>query len=257
MQESFVKYLAGLIDADGSIQFLYRPLKEGWRLQIHLALSAAESTDREGKLIKSLPEQTGLGTVTREIPANPNWSPRNVWHVCARSDCEKLIPRLAKHMVLKDGLFTWCLQKLRETKNVVLNEEDVESLKKELKSRREFPENLKKRSHPTWAWAAGFLDGGGYYSLRRGRYTRCGAVCHENDRVTLDLLHKAFGGSIRKERNVLRWHRNLGPRDASFASKFLGKMVQHSRLKKHKIEMILHANKQRLSRATPAGEATV
>lgn len=258
MNETLVKYLAGLVDADGCISLLYRPIKGGWRLQLHLSLSGAVSIDKHD-FIKSLPLSTKLGTTTSRQPENR--AKQNVWHVCKRSDLEKLLPRLIKHMVVKGGHFQWCLDMLRNTKNKVLSDKDVSALKAaHYISRRESVR--KSKNHPTWAWTAGFLDGDGYYSLRHNKKTgrtvcRMGAVSHKDDRESLDLLHKAFGGSIYNEKDWVRWHRNLGPRDAKFSLPFLAKVANHSHLKKHKIESIIHNIKQRLSKKTPEGEATV
>lgn len=257
MNESLVKYLAGLIDADGSLMFIYRPIKDGYRLQLHLALCAATSIDKQ-QFIPSLPSLTELGTVTYAEGKKDTWSDTYTWHVCKRSDFEKLIPRLVKHMVLRDGHFKWCLDILRETKGKILTEEDVARLKQAMPEVRRSIPHLKSHVHPTWAWTAGFLDGDGHYSLRYNKKTgrtvcRMGAVSQKSSRVTLDLLNKAFGGSLYEEEDCIRWHRNLGPRDAKFSLPFLAKMVQHSRLKKHKIETIIHNIKQRLSENMPKG----
>lgn len=255
LKESLVKYLAGLIDADGSLALLFRPIKGGYRLQLHLCLKAATSIDKH-QLIPSLPELTGVGTVTYHNETK--WSDIYAWHVTKRSDLERLIPRLIKHMILKDGHFNWCLDMLRATQGTVLTAADKERLQKISTEGRYTFAHLREHTHPTWAWTAGFLDGDGYYSLRFNKQTgrtvvRCGAVCHKNARVTLDLLHKAFGGSLYEEQDWIRWHRNLGPRDSKFSLPFLAKLTYHSKLKKHKIETLIHNIKQRLSENEPTG----
>lgn len=261
MNETLVKYLAGLIDADGSLAFIYRKVKSGYRLQLHLTLAASTSIDRTG-FISTLPTLTQLGTVTYYTPKNDNWAPNYTWHICKRSDHEKLLPRLIKHMVVKDGFFDWALAMLRNTKNKILTEEEVSMMRRIIPEVRITAPHRKEHVHPTWAWTAGFLDGDGHYSLRHNRktnrtVTRMGAVCHINHRASLDLLYKAFGGSLRVDGDCLRWHRNLGPRDAKFSLPFLAKITQHTHLKKHKVETIIHSIKQRLSENPPKGEAIV
>ena len=255
MNETLVKYLAGLFDADGTIQFIYRPLKDGYRLQVHMSVDGAESIDKKG-FIPSLPGLTELGTTTSRV--RENWSPVHTWHVCKRSDLEKIIPRITKHMVLKGTHFMWCLEMLRATQGKVLSSEEVDLLKESIKQSRINTKWRTAKKHPSWYWTAGFLDGDGYYSLRHNKKTgrttiRMGAVAHERDRATLDLLHKAFGGSLYKDGNVIRWHRNLGPKDANFSLPFLAKMSTRSRLKQHKIETIIHHIRQRLSEKKPKG----
>ena len=62
MQESLIKYLAGLCDADAALSFRFNPSKNGHRLHLLLHLSAAESIDKKGRFVKSLIELTGVGT---------------------------------------------------------------------------------------------------------------------------------------------------------------------------------------------------
>jgi hypothetical protein len=124
---------------------------------------------------------------------------------------------------------------------------------------------LRAKNHPTWAWLAGWLDGDGYYTMRYSKsdnYTamRVGGVAHINDAAVLEFIRDAFGGSIKphgQSENCMVWYRSLGVRDASFALSFLGKVVRHSRLKRHKIEQMIHFHRQRLSDLAPTGEATV
>ncbi len=89
---------------------------------------------------------------------------------------------------------------------------------------------------------------------------RVSVTAHITDIIALEFLQEAFGGTIRKNSrtdNVRVWWRGLGPANASFALRFLPKLVKHSRLKKHKIEQMIHFHKQRLSVSAPTGEATV
>src|SRR5690606_38752957 len=121
---------------------------------------------------------------------------------------------------------------------------------------------LKPKKHPTWAWVAGYLDGDGCYYMRQ-RKKNWGVstellvqvLAHHLDKVSLDLLHKAFGGrlykSVGKNDQCYTWTRNLGNSDKSFAIHFLRKVLRHSQLKKHKIEKLLHFHLQRLNDITP------
>ncbi len=124
---------------------------------------------------------------------------------------------------------------------------------------------IKPKKHPTWAWLSGYLDGDGWY---RHRYSKehnywsmsVGAVAHVNDRVALDFLQQSFGGSILphgQSENVLKWVRNLGVKDRSFALRFLPNIAKHSRLKRHKIDAMIHHHRQRLSDSSAKAQATV
>ena len=84
---------------------------------------------------------------------------------------------------------------------------------------------------------------------KRPKQTECrvGVVAHDDDLGTLLWLQKSFGGTVknRKDCKAHEWVRNLGPRDRSFAVKFLTKMVRFHPMKKWKIEQILNFHSTR------------
>ena len=238
--ETDIKYLAGLMDADGCLSFRFTDNY----CYLELSLAASESIDKHG-YIDSLAEYAGSISI-REYPGK-NWSPSHQWRVSKRSDLNMLIPRLTKHMVVKAQHWNNLFNKWNELRATVLSDKEIEDLKLWSEESRKIAGPLKPKNHPTWAWMAGFMDGDGYYSMQKGKVKhspnysslRIGAVCHKNDRVSLDLIKKAFGGSFKEEGDVLRWYRNIGPRDKDFAVPFLKKVHSHSKLKKWKIEQML------------------
>jgi len=243
-QESLIKYLAGLCDADASLSFRFNKSSKGSTVCMILHLCAAESIDKDGKFIKSLPEITGFGNVTSR--QRKHWSPINEWQVQSRRDLNMLIPRLIKHMVIKGTHWNNLFEIYTRLKGEVLCDFEVERLKMSSKLSRKDARPLKSKKHPTWAWTAGYIDGDGTLTFKNhpsgyGKKIQVTAISHKGDRVGLDLLHKAFGGYIhdRSHDNCSEWKRNLGVRDKSFALKFLGKLVNHLRLKKHKAEQML------------------
>lgn len=240
------KYFAGLLDADGYLT-IYN--NNGYA-HLMLGLELSESIDREGKIISYLSSQVGRMS-SRD--RNDNWSRQNSWTVCKRSELETILPHVIKHMVVKGKKWDFLLKKFRELKGVSVTQEDIDLIRREADNLRG---PIKPKNHPTWAWVAGYIDGDGWY-LKRVRPKQIemhvGAVSHIDHTEGLELLHKAFGGVIKNDRGHKRWIRNLGPRDRSFALKFLRKMVQHSKMKKWKIEQILHTHLQRLSVDNPKG----
>lgn len=248
--ETEKKYLAGLLDADGC---LYFTVSNGY-LALRLHLSASESIDREGKYIKYLGSKVG-NVYTRK--RDENWAVQNEWVVGARSDLEKLLPHITKHMVVKGAKWQWMLETSRKFKGKPISQEEMLELRREALSKKG---PIKPKNHPTWAWVAGYLDGDGWYMMRKRPKQiemQVGAVTNMDELEGVELLHKAFGGILKDDRGHKRWIRNLGPRDKDFAVKFLKKMVVHSRLKKWKIEQLLHTHSQRLSVPTPTGDAIV
>lgn len=237
--ESEMKYLAGLMDADGSLSM---KILNG-RVYLEVSLAASESIDHNGYIDK-LSNKLGFLSI-REYPDKPNWSPSHQWRVCSRRDLNILLPRLINHMVIKGRHWKRMFDLYTEMKGV-----DVSGIQDELK---EFSTEsrgdagpIKPKVHPTWAWVAGYIDGDGCYiqkNYKGKNTTRIDAVSHLNDRVGIDLLVKAFGGTLFVEGNCLRWRRSAGKRSSDFAVPFLKKVHKHSRLKKHKIEQMLNFHK--------------
>lgn len=265
MNESLVKYLAGLLDADGSLSFeAHRGYDDRVRMSLKLHLAAAESIDGHG-FVASLPALTGFGNVNTYAVGERRYTQ---WFVGHRADLEMLVPRLVKHMVVKPQHWQWLLDYWREFRSQEkgqksLSEAEWQALAAASReSRRTRVGPLKPKNHPTWAWLAGFLDGDGCFSFgaSRDRHVRLSVTAHVVDVCVLEFLQSAFGGTIKPhgaKADVRVWWRGLGPRDRRFALSFLPRLVEHSRLKKHKIEQMIHFHRQRLSVSAPAGDATV
>lgn len=241
--ESEIKYLAGLLDADGSLSLTHN----GEYIGLCLNLELAESCDRDGQYIKSLGARCGsLSSRKREI----NWARTHTWKVSKRSDLEMLLPRIIKHMVIKGKHWNHLLLLCREYKGQRVTDIQYQDLKQCSIESRRIAGPLHEKIHPTWAWVTGYLEGDGWFMLRkRPKQTeiQVGAVCQMSDVVSMNLLQKAFGGIVKEDRGHMRWIKNLGPKDAAFAIHFCRKLLQHSRLKKHKIEQILSFHSQRLN----------
>lgn len=252
-KETEIKYLAGLLDADGSLSITHN---NGY-LGLSLNLELAESCDRDGKYIKSLAARDGnLYTRKRE----ENWVQTNTWKVTKRSSLEMFLPRVIKHMVIKAKHWNnlLCLFREYQGKHISVNEYDL--LAEQSKISRENSGPLHDKIHPTWAWVTGYLEGDGWFMIRvrpKQVEIQTGAVCQMSDVVALKLLQKAFGGIVKEDRGHMRWIRNLGPKDSSFAKHFCSKLVQHSQLKTHKIEQILSYHSQRLNEISPKGRVIV
>lgn len=276
MNESLIKYLAGLLDADGALSFNFDETgragnKNGrYTVALRLTLAAADTVDLHG-FVPSLPDLVGMGTVFKE--RNLFW-----WRVQRRADLEMLLPRLIKHMVIKARHWQWLLEMWRSYRGGYGECSCDEAKRAELTTQSKLSRRnvgpIKPKNHPTWAWVAGYLDGDGTYHMRRrihkaavGDVTReqwtilVSAAAHANDAYVLEFLRDAFGGAIcdhNANGSVKLWQRALGARNQSFALRFLPKVTKHARLKRHKIDAILnHTRQQRLSVPGLKGQATV
>ena len=265
--ETDVKYLAGLIDADGSLVFHFTKYNETkYNVCLKLVIQQSLSIDHEGKFIKSLSEYCGFNQFIKISSETNSWSDANRWTVNNTQDLNMLIPRLAKHMVIKAKHFINMLDRYNTIKGKSVSIEEMNELKEFALSSRKNVGPLKPKKHPTWAWVAGYIDGDGCY-YQRSRKRNWGVakelmvrvVAHNDDKISLEMLHHSFGGNLKQNHheNTWYWSRNLGNADASFALHFLRKMVRHSRLKRHKIEMMINHHLQRLSESASAEDAIV
>lgn len=258
LNESLVKYLAGLLDADGSLSFNFggKTGTDHHYVKLTLKLASSEAVDKTG-FVAGLPELTSMGVVHREG--------RNAqfinWTVTKRADLEMLLPRLIKHMVIKAKHWQWLLDTWREIRsgNQTISTAERERLTSQSKlSRQQNVGPVHPKNHPTWAWLAGYIDGDGWYNYRKNLAKTTGywqwsmkiaVAAHNNDASVIDFLHKALGGHVRAHSNgtMQIWEHGLGYQNRSFALNVLPKLAKHSRLKRDKIEAIIHHHRQRLS----------
>lgn len=265
MNESLVKYLAGLLDADGSASFSYkRDIRYPDKLYATLRISLASSDviDRHG-FVEGLPELTKMGSTSRYGSKLTGGDKKYVsWTVMKQAHVEMLMPRLIKHMVVKGQHWQWMLETWRAHRGRVISDEEKEVLEASSKeSRRTRRGPLKPKNHPTWAWLAGYLDGDGYYTCNPVKGTqrlqmRIGAVAHKNDKHVLEFIQKALGGEIcehGQSAQCLNWYRQMTGAHRNFALNILPNLAKHSRLKRYRIDQLIHVHQQRLSAQAPDG----
>lgn len=265
MKESFIKYLAGIIDADGSMSFKYNKVNGGYTVHLRLYLAASEIVDKDFKMLKTVHKETGVGRLSLKAQktSGGNWT--GFWQVQARNELNIIVPRLLKHLVIKGKHFEKLYKTYIELKGKKISKEEVDYLKKLTKESRKEAGSIKPKKHPTWGWLAGYIDGDGhfknkYYKKSKSHHLRLQAVAHKNDVIGLKLIQKAFGGSIRTPKTtpqLRRYDRNLGFSESSFSVKFLRKLIKYLIIKRYQAEQILHLHLQRLSENPSTEEATV
>jgi hypothetical protein len=261
ISESFIKYLAGLLDADGHLAFTYTEdsrNKEYFCVGLRVFLGSSSQVDKHG-FVASLPSITGFGS-TYMTPNYLSGKTYTNWSVAKSSHLEMLLPRIIKHMVIKAKHWQWMFDIYHNIKNrghssQAVHASERDSLEQGKKESRKFNVGpLRPKNYPTWAWLAGYLDGDGWFIHRdtsKKRYgMQVGACAHVTDSGVLEFLMKAYGGAISthsQSENVKVWKRSLSNQNRAFALRFLPKVVKHSRLKKHKIEIMIHHHQQRLT----------
>lgn len=243
INETEVKYLAGLIDADGCFGFEFT----NNRLYLALSLVAADSIDKDNYVF-NLPQTINCGTSCKKERNGTNWSQVSVWKVVKAKDIEMLFPRLIKHMIIKGRHAQRMLDLWQKYRGVILTDTEIEQIKVYSKASRLDAGSVKKKLYPTWAWIAGYLDGDGSYIFKQPPSQKAPralvqATAHENDKVALEMLYHTFGGTLNNRGetapHIWDWKHALGSSNKSFAVRFLPKVLRHSKFKKHKIEMLL------------------
>lgn len=264
MNETLAKYLSGLFDADGSVSFAFLETKKDsglYRCALRIEISASSAVDRHG-FISGLPTETGFGaTYMRDYRSAHSDNEFFRWSVQSSRDVEMLIPRLIKHSCVKARHMQRMLDTWRSLRGADLSQERCDELREFSKQSRSDSGPIKSKNHPTWAWLAGYIDGNGTlnlakYKSQRNVTCRVSLTCHVGDAHILEFVKKAHGGYIiphGTNANCMVWKRSLGKSDASYALRFLPKLVRHSRLKRHKLEqMISFHHQQRLTEQTSA-----
>lgn len=255
------------MDADGSLVFHFSPYGDRYNVSLKLVLQQSLSIDHKGQFIDWLSEFGGFKQFIKVgSEQNPNWSDANRWTVTSNKELNMIIPRLSKHMVIKAKHWQAMLDRYNNIYGKSVNSIEMNELKEFAKISRKNVGPLKDKKHPTWAWVAGYIDGDGCYYMRQRKRNWGVAtellvrvVCQDSDVQALELLKKAFGGNLKKNQHegTHYWTRNLGNADKDFAIHFLRKVVRHSKLKKHKIEQLLHHHLQRLNESTAKADAIV
>lgn len=254
MTETDIKYLAGLLDADGSF-FLTQTSSY---LNLVIGLDLSTGIDREFKYSNWLSQELDVKYYITERDTNAEGVSSIKFIVSKRTTLEKLIPRILKYLVIKGKHLDRLWRHYKNNCSRKLSPEEIEYAKALNKSSRLDVGPLRTKSWLPKAYVAGFIDGDGCYIMKTSSGTyNVNTVSHENDRIVADLLFKQYGGHIYKQEDWIRWRRPLGRTNRVFAIKFLRDMHRHSRLKTYKIEQFLAYHSQRLNVETPTGDVIV
>ena len=254
MNETDIKYLSGLLDADGSFFLTF----SNSYCYLAIALDLSTGIDKECKYSEWLSKKLGVNysLTTRELNAKDVQSIKIV--LSKRPTIEMLVPRLLKYLVIKGKHLQNLFNKWKEVSGKRLSSEDILELKQFNKTSRKDVGPIKNKEWLPKAYVAGFIDGDGCYCMKKSSGTyNVSTVSHISDRIIADLLFKQYGGRIHYQEDWIRWVHPLGRTNKQFAIRFLTDMHRHSRLKTYKIEMFLHYHSQRLNEKSPTGEVIV
>lgn len=182
------KYLAGFLDADGSIQVMWRAVdrddSDPTVRRPYLSLQFSQRADRD-EVLRSINASFG-----GKMYAQRGYSTLMIFG----SPAVQVLMRIKQYLVVKRNYAEAVLALLGKPQKVELAQA---YLKAQRKVRSEPLPN-----YPSRKWAAGYVDGDGSFSARisKNRSYGCNVVLEvassDYDSEGIELLQKAFGGSI-------------------------------------------------------------
>jgi len=229
------KYIAGFLDADGSIQLMWRPVdrvdSNPEVRRAYLSIEFGQKTDQDEVLYRI---QAAIGgKITHpERQGQPPVTILKVWGKQALM----AMSRIRKHLVIK-----------RHYANVVMDMHgkafNVSEARVHMKEQRKM-KSLPLPNFPPRQWLAGYFDGDGTISVRIGSgrtsaQPTAEIVASGYDSEGVEIIHKVFGGSLKasKERShLVKWTLTMPP---SKAKEFLGYFAKHLIAKKEQAYVIL------------------
>lgn len=189
------KYLAGLLDSDGCIALIWNPplMRKGeeglQRAYVTVQFSQKTPDMSFMHLIANSLTPPSLEEVWGSFRTSESGT--HYW-LTAGTKATSVLMRLKKYLVLKRTLADCAIEMNGRAM-------DVEEGKKHFDAARAASP---MPNHPTRKWVAGYLDGNAHFQVRLRNGMSADVLLRVNDeafeRVGLDLLQKAFGGSCRE-----------------------------------------------------------
>ena len=218
-----VKYVAGFVDADGSI-LVHVQKRDNNRYGLYPKVNIGQLTFRD-HLLREIAEEYDVPLYSRE---HADMTLIDL----TGTKAERFLQLIKKHLVVKDDLAEYVLNLPREVSG-----EELKSIKKTIKFLRR--KDLSTKNHPSRKWMAGYIDGDGCFTGRvnsRGVLTTRLTIASSCDALAgINLIKKAFGGSVRIVGNSSYYELNLGVSKTKELYEFCGK---HLRIKKTQMALI-------------------
>ena len=257
LKETDIKYLAGLVDSDGSVG-LHRHsfVRTDGKRKVYAILQLTQGPHGRDYL-QFLTDALGIRLYHSKRNGKEEFS-----LILKGRKLKTLADRLVKFMVVKGAVLKWLID---DVNGAIVDDVEYSRLMEELRRRRKAGGPVKPRNFVGMSWIAGFLDGDGAYRLKVCKgCTECRVrVCvkAEEKVIALRYLQKTLGGNLYgpNSSGYYFWTLGLGKGNRSRAIRFLMQMRKRTRIKFNKIDSMIrwHEHQQRLSRETPKGDATV
>lgn len=219
------KYLAGFLDADGSIGLDLQPTG---RTYLRLTFSQKQSQDA---VIHMIQRDYGGATIDRQVGDG-----KYTDLVISGKQAAMILERIRNHLVVKREYAQWCLDRMG------LHVDPAE-FRAARQAARRAERVIAPPNYPSRKWMAGYFDGDGCLSLTvykpSGNATIVATIAAAAYDVRgIELIFKAFGGGIYDmcDGRVKQWR--VAP-DAAKVKQMLGHFAMHSIVKRDQAELLL------------------
>lgn len=235
-----VKYVAGFVDADGSIMAHIQKRDEN-RYGLYPKVNIGQLTFRDN-LLREISEEYDVNIYRRE---SADMSLLDL----TGTKAERFLQIIKKHLVIKDDLAEYVLNLPKE-----VSKEELKEVKKTIKFLRK--KDVSSKNHPSRKWMAGYIDGDGCFTGRvnqKGVLTTKLTIASSCDALAgINLIKKAFGGSVRIVGNSSYYELSLGVSKTKELYEFCGK---HLRIKMTQMALIVsHVGENKHSKSHGATE---
>lgn len=244
--ETINKYLAGLVDADGTITVnFYKSKGVGYKPTLKFILGLSLDNVKSEETLLWLYDNFPYGSINRRHTAGTHKNSNMITWVVSGDNAMSIINRFKKHLVIKGTHANRMIELFLKYKgygNTVKTEEELSSIKEYVKDSRDNTTSIKYKNHLTWAWLAGYTDGDGYIGFNEANNNCCiDYNCHIRDISALEIISRAFGREIIKDSrgDYLRLRHYIGRRSKALADRMLKPMLPHLRIKKWDAEQVL------------------
>lgn len=230
-----IKYYAGLLDSDGSIQLMPYKVKDRFVLRFMVSYSQKTSSSW---ILEPLSRELDIDIChTSRVDVRTGKINDESKLNISSNKCIQFLDQIGKHLVVKKVLADFALK---------MDKREVSQL--ELKQIREVFKDLRSnlspptKNFPSRQWLAGYIDGdgsiGSSFRQRDGNLEfRCVITTHKNDPQGIELIHKYFGGYIVHQDNISRLGINL---TKSKGEQFITYFNSHLKLKKNQFDFVLN-----------------
>ena len=229
------KYLAGLVDADGTFGVRFFRRREGdFRPACFFDVGQTPKCD---KVLHLLADSFG-GSVSYRTPKTGHGGEGNATWSLPHTQAKKMLSRIEKFLVVKRGRARLVQQYLAAHSRVPADrlQAHQQQLRELLNVKYQLP------NYPSRAWLAGYFDGDGCFASRLNKkgqaYLSARITAHISADGGIQLLHKAFGGAIYKYGgpHLPTWVLHMPP---SKAKQFIEHFAKHLVIKRAQAYFVL------------------